>query len=143
MREPAINRLYQSLATLMRRRAELSSEVHPDFSLAGYSMLTQIEAAPGTRATDLAVLFGLDKSTVSRQLNDLETAGLIRREGERPGRRGQVLALSPAGRRRLEVEAGKARRHFDERLSGWNARDIAALADMIDRFVDDLSGSGG
>ena len=140
MRQPAIHLLYQSLATLMRRRADLSNEVHPDFSLTGYSMLTQIEAVPGTRATDLADLFGLDKSTVSRQLNELESAGLIAREGERPGRRGQVLALTPEGQSRLEAEAEKARQHFSRRLSGWKTGEIAAFAEMVDRFIADMGG---
>src|ERR1700741_4263135 len=120
MRESAIHHLYRSLATLMRRRAELSAEVHPGLSLAGYTMLTHIEAVPGTRATDLAGLFGLDKSTVSRQLNELEAAGLILSEGEQPGRRGRRLALTAQGRCLLEREADPACRRFGERLAGWS-----------------------
>jgi DNA-binding MarR family transcriptional regulator len=139
MRESAIDRLYQALATLMRRRPELSAEVHPDFSLTGYTMLREVEAAPGTRATDLADLFGLDKSTVSRQLNELQAAGLIRREGEQPGRRGQALALTSDGQRRLEVEAEQARQHFSDRLAAWKNRDLTAFAEMVERFLDDVS----
>src|ERR1700757_4117874 len=104
MRIWAINLPYQAVAPFMRLRAELSADVHPDFSLTGYTMLREIEAVSGTRATDLADLFGLDKSTVSRQLNELQAAGLIRRGGERPGRRGQALVLTSNGQRRLEVE---------------------------------------
>ena len=138
MRESAINRLYQALATLMRRRGELSAEVHPGLSLAGYTMLIQIEAVPGTRATDLADLFGLDKSTVSRQLDELEAASLIRRDGERPGRRGTALALTENGRRRLEHEAAQSRENLSERLHGWKARDLDAFALMVERFLNDL-----
>jgi len=138
MRESAIHKLYRSLATLMRRRAELSAEVHPGLSLAGYTMLTQIEAVPGTRATDLADLFGLDKSTVSRQLNELEGAGLIRCEGEQPGRRGRTLALTAQGRRLLQREAERACQRFGERLAGWSDRDITAFARMVERFLNDF-----
>jgi DNA-binding MarR family transcriptional regulator len=138
MRESAVDRLYQALATLMRRRPGLSAEIHPDFSLTGYSMLREVEAVPGTRATDLADLFGLDKSTVSRQLDELETAGLIRREGERPGRRGRALALTSEGRRRLAVEAERARQHFGDRLAAWQDRDLTAFAELVERFLDDL-----
>ena len=104
MRDGAVNHLYQGLATLMRRRAELSAEVHPGLSLTAYTVLTQIQAAPGTRACDLADLFGLDKSTVSRQINELQAAGLIGREGERPGRRGYTLVLT--ARRPTQARAG-------------------------------------
>ena len=138
MRESAIDRLYQALATLMRRRPELSAEVHPGFSLTGYTMLREVEAAPGTRAKDLADLFGLDKSTVSRQLDELEAAGLVRRAGERPGRRGQALALTDEGQRRLEIEAEHARHHFSDRLAAWKNRDLTAFAEMVERFLDDV-----
>lgn len=60
-------------------------------SLAAFTILIQIQAAPGTRACDLAALSGLDKSTVSHQISELQTAGLISRDGERPGRRGYLL----------------------------------------------------
>jgi DNA-binding MarR family transcriptional regulator len=138
MRDGAVNHLYQGLATLMRRRAELSAEVHPGLSLTAYTVLTQIQAAPGTRACDLADLFGLDKSTVSRQINELQAAGLIDREGERPGRRGYTLVLTAAGQRKLAEEAERARQHLADGLASWKERDITAFAAMIERFLTDL-----
>jgi DNA-binding MarR family transcriptional regulator len=138
MRDAAVNQLYQRLATLMRRRVELSAEIHPGLSLTAYTMLTEIQAAAGTRACDLADLFGLDKSTVSRQINQLEAAGLIRREGERPGRRGYALVLTQAGRCRLEQEAEQARRRLSTGLAVWKERDVTAFASMIERFLNDV-----
>ena len=138
MRDGAVNHLYQGLATLMRRRAELSAEVHPGLSLTAYTVLTQIQAAPGPRACDLADLFGLDKSTVSRQINELQAAGLIGREGERPGRRGYTLVLTAEGQRKLEQEAERARQRLAEGLASWKERDITAFAGMIERFLTDL-----
>jgi DNA-binding MarR family transcriptional regulator len=138
MRDIAVNDLYQGLATLMRRRAELSAEVHPGLSLTAYTVLTEIQAAPGTRACDLAELFGLDKSTVSRQVAQLEAAGLVGREGERPGRRGCALVLTEGGRGQLEQEAERARRRLSEGLADWKERDITAFAGMIERFLNDL-----
>ena len=62
------------------------------------------------RAADLAAHFCLDKSTLSRQLEQLMSAGLLRRDGEQPGRRGYALALTAAGRKHLEA-AGHAVRN--------------------------------
>jgi DNA-binding MarR family transcriptional regulator len=138
MRDGAVSHLYQGLATLMRRRAALSAEVHPGLSLTAYSVLTQIQAAPGSRACDLADLFGLDKSTVSRQLNELQATGLIGREGERPGRRGYTLVLTAKGQRKLEQEAERARQRLAEGLASWKEQDIAAFAEIIERFLADL-----
>ena len=137
MRDTAVNHLYQGLATLMRRRVELSAEVHPGLSLAAFTMLTEIQAVPGTRACDLADLFGLDKSTVSRQINDLQAAGLITREGERPGRRGYALVLTAEGQRQLQQEAQRAQERLAEVLAAWKERDITAFAGMIERFLTD------
>lgn len=138
MRQTVIDDLYQSLTTMIRRRTELSAELHPGVSLVSYTLLTQIDADPDVRATDLADLFGLDKSTVCRQLNELEAAGLIRREGERPGRRGNALGLTAEGRCTLEAEADRARERLSERLAGWKERDITAFAQMVERFMSDM-----
>jgi DNA-binding MarR family transcriptional regulator len=83
---------------------------------------------------DLCAHFGLDKSTLSRQLERLISAGLLRREGERPGRRGSVLALTPAGQQHLAAAAQAVRDRLAERLTGRDDGDIAALAQLVTRF---------
>ena len=100
-REAALEDLYQAIGTLVRRSRDLGADLHPGLSVVAYTLLVQVEAEPQARAADLAAHFGLDKSTVSRQLDQLVAAGLLRREGERPGRRGQCLALTDAGRQEL------------------------------------------
>jgi DNA-binding MarR family transcriptional regulator len=124
---------------MIRRRAELGSRMHPELSLVGYTLLAEIETAPGTRATDLAALFGLEKSTVSRQLNDLVVAGFLRREEEKPGRRGYILAVTDAGTAALEMETTIVREHLSAALAQWKVWEITALADMVNRFLEDLS----
>jgi DNA-binding MarR family transcriptional regulator len=121
----------------MRCRAELSAEFHPGLSLAAFTMLTQIQAASGTRACDLADLYGLDKSTVSRQISELQNAGLISRDGERPGRRGYPLVLTADGQRQLKQEEARAQQRLAEVLAAWKERDITAFAGMIERFLTD------
>src|SRR5579859_8026853 len=96
-RSSAIDHLYKALTHLMRRRSEVGASMHPELSLVGYTLLAEIAAVPGTRATDLAGLFGLEKSTVSRQLHDLEGAGFLRRDGEHRGLRGNRLVVTAAG----------------------------------------------
>jgi DNA-binding MarR family transcriptional regulator len=123
---------------LMRRRAEVGASMHPELSLVGYTLLAEIEEVPGTRATDLAALFGLEKSTVSRQLKDLEERGFLRRESERAGRRGYDLVVTPAGRAALGREAALVRERLRAALAQWKVNEIASLADMVDRFIEDL-----
>lgn len=105
-------RVFQNRDYLRTEDVCTLAEVHPGVSLAAFTMLAQIQADPGTRARDLADLFGLDKSTVSRQMNELQAAGLTRCDGERPGRRGYTLVLTAEDRRKFEREAERARQRL-------------------------------
>ena len=133
-RETALDDLYAGLTTLSRRARDVGDEFHPGLSLVAYTLLTQVDAGPGMRAADLAAHFCLDKSTLSRQLEQLITAGLLRRDGEQPGRRGYALALTAAGRRHLDAAADAVRDRLAERLTDWDDRDIAAFAELVARF---------
>src|SRR6478736_1440913 len=68
-RETALEDLYHGLTTMARRARDMSDELHPALSLVAYTLLTEIDLTPGTRAADLCAHFGLDKSTLSRQLD--------------------------------------------------------------------------
>ena len=133
-RAAALDDLYQGLTTLSPRARDVGDDLHPGLSLVAYTLLTQVDAEPGVRAADLAAHFCLDKSTLSRQLEQLISAGLLRREGERPGRRGSVLALTPAGQQHLAAAAQAVRNRLAERLTGWDDGDIATFAQLVARF---------
>ena len=133
-REAALDDLYLGLTTLARRARDVGDELHPGLSLVAYTLLTQVDVTPGMRAADLAAHFCLDKSTLSRQLEQLISAGLLRREEERPGRRGNTLALTPAGEQHLAGAAQAIRSRLAEWLIDWNDRDLATFAELVARF---------
>jgi DNA-binding MarR family transcriptional regulator len=80
-REAALEDLYHGLTTMARRARDMSDDLHPGLSLVAYTLLSEIYLTPGARAADLCAHFGLDKSTLSRQLDQLISAGLLRRDG--------------------------------------------------------------
>jgi DNA-binding MarR family transcriptional regulator len=133
-REAALDVLYLGLTTLARRARDVGDELHPSMSLVDYTLLTQIDVTPGVRAADLAAHFCLDKSTLSRQLEQLISAGLLRRGDEQPGRRGYALTLTAAGRQQLDAAGHVVRDRLAKRLTDWNDRDIEAFAELITRF---------
>jgi len=133
-RDTALEDLYQGLTTLTRRARDVGDDLHPGLTLVAYTLLAQIDVTPGARAADLAARFCLDKSTLSRQLDQLIVAGLLRRDGEQPGRRGQVLALTPAGQKHLAAAAQAVRCRLAELLADWDDHDIAVFARLVDRF---------
>src|ERR1700677_452610 len=118
-REAALDDLYQGLTTLSRRARDAGDHLHPGLSLVAYTLLARIDVTPGMRAADLASHFALDKSTLSRQVEHLISAGLLRRDGERPGRRGYVLTLTAAGRQHLDAAAQPVRDRLAEKLTDW------------------------
>jgi DNA-binding MarR family transcriptional regulator len=133
-RDTLIEDLYDQLNALIRRSRELGNDLHPGLSLVSYTFLNMVESTPEIRASDLADRLSLDKSTVSRQLNQLFDAGFLDREGGRPGRRGDPLSLTPAGRRALANDAKRVRCQLTRWIEDWGDRDVALLASLMCRF---------
>jgi DNA-binding MarR family transcriptional regulator len=52
----------------------------------------------------------------------------------RPGRRGNTLALTPAGEQHLASAAQAIRSRLAEWLSDWKDQDIATFAELVARF---------
>lgn len=61
-----------------------------------FSLLVGIGAAGGTTQVDLALSAGIDTTTLSRNVQNLEARGLVRAEGGR-GRAGKRLNLTHSG----------------------------------------------
>jgi DNA-binding MarR family transcriptional regulator len=129
-----VDALYSELSLLVRRSQEFSGELHAGLSLVDYTLLTRIAGSPGIRAADLAALFGLDKSTLSRQINSLVARGLLARAGERPGKRGIVLELTQHAEAALLTAADSVRAALGGWLDGWSDPEIADFAAMVARL---------
>ena len=95
------------LAALLRRgRAlslEIAREVHPNLEPNAYGLLLWLRRSGSTRLTDLAVLLGIGKGTLSRQIHGLETLGLVRRDPDPADRRAAQLRLTEEGSRRFDA----------------------------------------
>lgn len=126
--------LYEQLAVFARRARSLSAAIHPELSLVAFTLLAHVAGEADVRAADLAEHYALDKSTVSRQLDLLEARGLLRRCGERPGRRGHALELTPQGRQILAAADKSLQKRLAKRLATWSDDDVARLADLLTRF---------
>jgi DNA-binding MarR family transcriptional regulator len=138
-READLEELYEGLMLLVRRSRERSADFHPGLTLVAYTLLGQIGSRSGTRAADLASTYGLDKSTISRQIDQLERAGLLRRIGEQPGRRGQGLELTTAGSTALAEAARSVRATLVKSLVEWDDQELRSFALMLRRFNEQVS----
>lgn len=85
--------------------------MHPDLQPSGYKLLSYIARTGGANAHQLAELFEMDKSMVSRQIRMLEDFGLLEsRPDERDGRLRALTATAAAQETLAQLRAENAER---------------------------------
>jgi DNA-binding MarR family transcriptional regulator len=104
-------------------------------SLAQFGLMAQIAAARDDALSELAERTGLDQSTLSRNLQVLEAAGLVEiAAGEKDARR-RAVWLTEKGAQSLEaglVDWKRAHGQLAERLDPEVARRLALAAEALD-----------
>jgi len=142
------------LATLATLAGDLSSEYllqrmrergHP-FVRTAHGYLIQHLVVGSPTVTELASLMGVTQQAASKSVVELETLGLVQREGEAGDQRVRRVTLTDAGRE--VVESGRAARaQLEAKLVDSLGDDAlatakSALAALIDAVggIDDLRG---
>lgn len=134
----------QQLTVLLRRvrRIHVSTSAG-DFDLerSAYGILCRLADEGPQRLGSFATAFGLDPSTITRQVQALERAGLAGRSTDSADRRASILDLTDEGRDVLERTRGHRRQAFAEALADWSERDRSELARLLAKLnatVDDF-----
>jgi DNA-binding MarR family transcriptional regulator len=133
-REEIAAAVQRELTVFARRVRGVPQRLHQQLPFVAYSMLSSIDAADGCRSVDLAALYRLDKSTVSRQVGDLERRGLVARTTDPARGRGQVLTVTPAGRALLQDAAATRQAELARRVASWSDEELAAFAAALQRY---------
>jgi DNA-binding MarR family transcriptional regulator len=137
----------QELSRLFRRARStsmgLARRVHPDMDAAGYALVAQIELGTaeggvGVRASDVAQALGLDKSTVSRGIAQLDRLGLIERVPDPDDGRARLLRLTEDGAKRFGAIRSQRRAEFAAILERWDRSDLEKLARLLHRLNTDI-----
>ena len=102
-------------------------------------LVRAIVAAGSVRVSDVARMQGVDKSTISPQLQRLERRGLLERTADPSDRRAVLLHATDAGRRWQEDFDAAGAAVFADVLRHWAPDDITALATLLTRFADHLT----
>jgi len=105
-------------------------------------LLVKVMAEPA-RISRLADRIGLDISTTSRKVAELEAAGLVVRAHDPSDGRAALVSPTQKGADLVARLRQARRRAFGDMLAGWKESDRARLADLLERLVDDINRRGG
>lgn len=139
--ERALTRLLRQMTRpAFYRWLAAAGGVHLD--RADYGVLVRIDEAAPVRLTDLAESLGIDISTVSRHVRDLERSGLVQRTGDPDDQRASRLSLSEEGQGMLRRVRRTRQDAMRQLLAEWTEADRALLAKMIVRLSDEMDSLG-
>jgi DNA-binding MarR family transcriptional regulator len=139
---PSLERIERELTVLVRRaqKVHLHAEGGPQpLDRAAYSILGRLHDDGPQRLGTLAGAFGVDPSTITRQVQSLEQHHLVARVRDPADRRACLLQLTDAGRGALQRTRDLRRGVMRDLLAQWSEDDRAAFAVLLERFNADLA----
>lgn len=135
--------LEAELSVLWRRvrrlSIDLARQVDEGLEAAAYGLLGLLADGGDVRAADLAERLGLDKSTVSRQVTQMESMGLIQRVTDPQDGRARLIHVTDEGRSRVQQLRAARGRWFGEALEHWPTADVDTLAVLLKRLNESLA----
>jgi DNA-binding MarR family transcriptional regulator len=127
----------QQLTILLRRVQRIhfttsSGEVELDRS--AYGILCRLVDEGPQRLGYLAQAFGLDPSTITRQVQALEHGGFVERRPDPTDRRASLLDLSDQGREVLTETRARRREWLRAALGDWDEHDHEEFGRLLEKF---------
>lgn len=139
-RAQAVDEVERQLAGLVRRlRARwrsLAHQVHPEVQPLGYMLLALLVSRGPSPGSRLLAELGTDKSTLSRQVAQLERLGLIERRVDESDRRVHLLTVPPAVARRVTQVQELSLTDLRGELAAWPLADVVALGALLGRLTE-------
>lgn len=102
-----------------------------DLSPSQYTLLTLLEPGDGLRLITLSDRLLVARSTITRLIDQMESAGLVQRIDDLEDRRAQRVALTADGESLLRRAFIAHEKSLEERLSALDQRDRQALIVLL------------
>ncbi|MEW2397271.1 MarR family transcriptional regulator [Streptomyces sp. NPDC046862] len=126
------------LAGRARQHERLMTEAGLSLDRAAAAILRHIAESDPLRPGVLAARLSVEASHVTRQLRQLEGAGYVTRVPDPDDRRAQRVQLTETGLVAVERMQDVRRRGMQTALADWSPEDLAQLATLFHRLVDDF-----
>lgn len=135
--DSANRKIEQQMTVLLRRVQRIhvstsSGDVHLERS--AYGIMCQLADEGPQRLGALAGAFGLDPSTITRQVQALEETGLAARTTDASDRRASILDLTAEGREVLERTRAHRRGRLEQVMSTWSKQDRVEFGRLLEQF---------
>ena len=137
----ARQRIEQQLTMLFRRAQRvhiMGSHADIELDRSAYAILCRLDDEGPQRLGALASAFGLDPSTITRQVQSLERAGLAVRSTDKRDRRVSLLSLTDAGLHAVQTTRAHRRSQLNQVLADWPQDDVDRFAELLERFNQSL-----
>jgi DNA-binding MarR family transcriptional regulator len=112
-----------------------AEELSPGLHRGAAQPLLRLHRVGVERVSGLAAGLGLDATTVTRHLDDLEARGLITRRPNPADRRATLVRLTPRAVARMDAADADRRARLRELLADWPEADRYEFARLLSRFV--------
>lgn len=139
--DTANKQIEQQMTVLLRRvqRIHLSTtEGEVALERSAYGIMCKLADEGPQRLGALATAFGLDPSTITRQVQALEEIGLAARTTDPSDRRASILDLTPHGREVLDQTRTLRRARLQKALENWSESDLTAFGRLLKEFNTSL-----
>ncbi|HEU5043225.1 MAG TPA: MarR family transcriptional regulator [Nocardioidaceae bacterium] len=134
----------QQMTVLLRRVQRIhvsTSEGDVYLDRSAYGIMCRLADEGPQRLGSFATAFGLDPSTITRQVQALERTGLAARTTDVTDRRASILDLTEEGREVLARTRAYRRQRLRDAMSDWSDEDkfeVARLLTKLNTSLDTL-----
>ncbi len=122
------------LVRTIRAARRRMPRVHPAVEPLSYPVLYAAAGDP-VRVSVLATRTFSDVSTVSRQVSELASHGLLDKTSDPEDGRAQLISLSTSGQHLLDQLNAQRDEYFTTCLSDWDARELDTLTASLQRLA--------
>ena len=135
--DTANKQIEQQMTTLLRRVQRIhltTSDAEINLERSAYGIMCKLADEGPQRLGALATAFGLDPSTITRQVQALEEIGLAARKTDPSDRRASILDLTDSGREVLDSTRDRRRAKLQQALAEWPESDLTDFGRLLKEF---------
>lgn len=144
-RQRVLNDLERELSLFARHYLSVQqSRPGQRLERSAYLLLTRLELAESMSLRELSEAFGLDISTVNRQVARLLKDGLIERFADPRGGMARRLRPTEEGLRQLAADRERSRDGVARVVAEWSGEGLATFAELLTSFnasIEEIEGT--